>query len=163
MSALSSLLMTMMMMMMMMMRLKDVYDEGCCMMDGADGRGWQMMATFNVGQHFKYSQMHPAQTPTCAHLTNTQRYTSKIHTQTHNRAKPFERYTKIHLKNCTARSFCKSFLHSFWLRIFRCPRVFAVLPKYLPCSQSIGNGAGRSRCNEIRTVSCGAARQTHTT
>ena len=142
MAALSSLLMTMMMMMMEIpMRLKDVYDEGCCMMDGADGRGWQMMATFNVGQHFKYSQVHTVQILTDAPCTNThmcaphkytkiQRHTSKIHTQTHNKAKPFARYTKIHLKNCTARSFCKSFLHSFWLRIFRCPRVFAVLPKY---------------------------------
>ena len=87
--------MTMMIMMMveMPMRLKDVYDEGCCMMDGADGRGWQMMATFNVGQHFKcshstlykYSQMHPAQIPTCAHCTNTQRYKDTHAKYTHKR------------------------------------------------------------------------------
>ena len=152
MSAHSSLFMTMMIMMMveMPMRLKDVYDEGCCMMDGADGRGWQMMATFNVGQHFKYSHVHTAQILTDAPCTNThmctlhkyteiQRHTCKIHTQTHNRAKPFKRYTNIHLKNCTARSFCKScklsslFLAEYFLlsqSICRAPKVFALLPKY---------------------------------
>ena len=81
--------MTMMIMMMveMPMRLKDVYDEGCCMMDGADGRGWQMMATFNVGQYFKYSHVHTAQILTDAPCTNTHMRTlhkyTKIQRHTH--------------------------------------------------------------------------------
>ena len=141
------------------------------------GKWWQrstLASTSNTHRCtlYKYSQMHPAQTPTCAHLTNTQRYKDTRAKYTHkritepNHLKDTKKFTwRTALQDPFAKVFCTLLAEYFPLSqsICRAPKVFAVLPKYLQCSQSIGNGAGRSRCNEIRAVSCGAAQETHTT